>query len=55
MAEKFLMDKFLSDRRKPVELAENCSTCFGFADFCFFVSYLVVVVGFFVYVNFKGV
>ena len=55
MAEKFLMDKFLSDRRKPVELIENGASCFGFADFCFFVSYLVVVVGFFVYVNFKGV
>jgi hypothetical protein len=42
MAEKFLMDKFLSDRRKPVELTENGTSCFGFADFCFFVSYLVV-------------
>jgi hypothetical protein len=52
MGEKFLMDKFLSDRRKLVEFSENGATCLGFDDFCFCVFCLVVVVGFFVHANF---
>jgi hypothetical protein len=44
---KYLIVKFLSDRREPVEFSENGATCFGLIRIVsLFLSYLVVVVGF---------